>query len=112
MITAHLEASNKADWIIQVTATDQETGVALDFTGASIDFKLRDQSGCQRLEASTSLGNITLPDTGVIEIQFTPAQMCGLCPGTYQIGCVYNLNDETTQLFVGDVAIYDGVARL
>ena len=108
----NFDQSNKADWIIQISATDAETGVDIDFTGASVLFVVKDQNNCQVLSGSTTDGTITLPLSTTLQIQFTPAQMETLCPGTYKVGCVYLLNGETDQLLVGTVSIYDGVAQL
>lgn len=112
MISVNLEASNKTDWIIYFQATAEDTGNAIDFTGASIVFNIRDQSGCQLLTATTGNGKITLPVVGTIQIQFTSSDMQMLCAGSYPVGCVYLLNSETTQLFIGSVSVYDGVAQI
>lgn len=111
MISINFEASNKTDWIIYVEATDLETGADLDFTGASISVMIKD-NGCTLLTASTGNGQVALPTTGTIQVQFTDANMKTLCAGTYHIGCVYSLNSETTQLFTGSVSVYDGIASL
>lgn len=107
----NFDQSNKADWIIQISATDSETGVDIDFTGASVLFAVKDENNCQRLSASIGSG-ITLVSSTVLQIQFTPAQVETLCPGSYKVGCVYQLNSEINQLLTGTVSIYDGVAQL
>jgi hypothetical protein len=112
MISVNLEASNKADWTIQITAVDAETDEEIDFTGASISFVVKDSCGVTVLTATTTNGNITLPTGVLIEIQFTPDQMGAVCSGHYSLGCVYEINDETTQLLTGYVDIYDGIASL
>jgi hypothetical protein len=112
MIQVNLEASNKADWIIQITAVDDETAEEIDFTGADISFVVKDENCCAILTATTALGNITLPTGVLIEIQFTPDQMGAVCSGRYSLGCVYEINDETTQLLTGYVDVYDGIASL
>lgn len=109
MISVNLEASNREDWTIQFSATDEDTGDDIIFTGASLDFKLKDANGCTVLEASSA---ITLPDPTIVQIVFTAAQMATLCAGSYPFGCVYSLNSTTAQLFVGTAAIYDGIASL
>lgn len=103
--------SNKADWIIDISATDEDTGLDIDFTGALVKFVVTDENNCQKLSATIGSG-ITQPTTGVLQVQFTPAQMETLCAGSYQLGCVFNLNGETDQLLVGTVSIYDGVSQL
>lgn len=112
MISVNLEASNKADWIIQLTAVDAETDEDIDFTGATISFLVKDSCSATVLTATTTLGNITLPTGVLIEISFTETQMNALCRGRYTLGCVYEINSETTQLLTGYVDIYDGIASL
>lgn len=109
MISINLQASNREDWTIQFYAEDQDTGEALDFSAADISFSLRDSDRCQLLSASTDDGTITTPQTGYVEIAFTEDQMSSICAGAYSIGCNYELNDVTAQLFVGTASIYDGV---
>lgn len=109
--TTNFDQSNKADWIIQISATDADTGDDIDFTGASVLFVVKDENNCQKLSASIGNG-ITQPSGTVLQIQFTPAQMETLCPGSYKVGCVYSLNGEINQLLTGTVSIYDGVAQL
>lgn len=105
------DASNKADWIVQISATDADTGDDIDFTGASVSFVVKDENDCQKLEALIGTG-ITQPSTTVLEVHFTPDQMGTLCPASYKIGCVYELNGEINQLLVGTISVYDGVASL
>lgn len=107
----NFDQSNKADWIFDISATDADTGDDIDFTGASVKFVVKDESGCQVLSATIGSG-ITLSSSTVLEVQFTPTQMETLCAGSYKVGCVYSLNGETDQLLTGTVSIYDGVAQL
>lgn len=111
MISVNLETSNREDWTIQFSATDEDTGDDIVWTGASVAFKLTDENGCTCLEASTP-SSITFPDPTIVEIALTAAQMATLCSGTYPVGCVYELNGTTAQLFTGTASIYDGIASL
>jgi len=108
----NFDQSNKADWVIQISATDADTGDAIDFTGASVAFQVNDDQGCQKLLATTANGNITLPDVNTLLISFTDEEMKALCTGSYNCGAVYSLNGETNQLLIGSVSVYDGVASL
>jgi hypothetical protein len=103
--------SNKADWAFDITATDVDTGLAIDFTGALVKLTVKDENDCQRLTASIGSG-ITQPVGTTLEILFTASQMEALCPGAYKVGAVYSLNGEIIQLFQGTVSIYDGVAQI
>jgi hypothetical protein len=104
------EASNRSDWTVQISATDLETGEAIDFSVATaITVAVKDESGCQMLLATLLNGKVTLPDVGSVQFAFTEADMAQLCPATYQIGSTYTTPDGTYQLFVGSVSVYDGV---
>jgi len=106
----NFEASNKADWIVQISGTDD--GDDIDFTGADITVAVKDSQGCLKLEATVDNGKITLPSTTVVQVHFTPDDMAKLCPASYAIGGVYKLNNETNQLFVGSFNVYDGIASI
>lgn len=107
----NFDQSNKADWTFDITATDADTGLAIDFTGAAVSLVVKDENNCQKLSASIGSG-ITQPDANTIEVLFTDEQMKALCAGSYKIGCVYSLNGSTVQLLTGTVSVYDGVASL
>jgi hypothetical protein len=107
----NFDQSNKADWTFDITATNAETLTAIDFTGALVTLTVKDENDCQRLTASIGSG-ITQPVGTTLEVLFTDEQMKALCPGSYKIGAVYQLNGETNQLFHGTVSIYDGVAQI
>jgi hypothetical protein len=111
-ITLSSSTTNNADWKTQFQFTDAETGDLIDFTGATIEVEVRDFDGCLRIEASTDNGLITIQGAGIFELDVPAATMAGLCTGTYQIGGVYSLNDETISLFTGSLSIVSGVARL
>lgn len=104
------DQSNKADWTFDVTATDAETGEAIDFTGAEVAFMVKDQNRCTVLSATTDDG-ITISTT-TISVRFDDSDMNAVCAGSYNIGMIYRLNDETNQLLTGTVTIFDGVATL
>lgn len=107
----NFDQSNKADWKFDITATDADTGLAIDFTGALVTLTVKDENDCQRLTASIGTG-ITQPVGTTLEVLFTDEQMKALCAGSYKIGAVYQLNGETNQLFHGTVSVYDGVAQI
>lgn len=109
--TSNFDQSNKADWSFDITATDADTGLDIDFTGASVLFVVKDENNCQKLSASIGSG-ITQPVGTTLEVKFTATQMETLCSGSYKVGCVYSLNGEINQLLIGTVSVYDGVAKL
>lgn len=105
------DASNKADFVADISATDAETGDDIDFTGAEVSIAISAADCGQFISASIGNG-ITQPSSTVLELTITAAQMATLRPGSYRIGGVYSLNGETIQLFVGDFVVYDGVANI
>lgn len=108
--TASFEASNKADWEFDVTATDADTGEAIDFTGASVAFMVKDKSGNEILSATVGDG-ITISTT-TISVRFDNDDMNDVDAGSYNIGMIYALSTTTVQLLAGTVTIYDGIATL
>jgi hypothetical protein len=112
MYLTNIEASNRADWIVQISATDADSGAAIDFsTATDITVAVKDESGCQKLVATLANGHVTLPTVGMIQFHFTPSEMKTLWPATYLIGGTYTVAGETDQLFVGTVNVYDGVVQ-
>ena len=107
----NFDQSNKADWNFDINATDADTGLAIDFTGAVVALTVKDENDCQKLTASIGSG-ITQPVATTLEVLFTDEQMKTLDPGSYKVGAVYQLNGETNQLFYGTVSVYDGVAQI
>jgi hypothetical protein len=107
----NFDQSNKADWTFDISATDADTGVAIDFTGALVSLAVKDENGCQLLSASIGSG-ISLILALVLEVSFTASQMETLQPGSYKIGAVYSINGQINQLFSGTVSVYDGIAQI
>lgn len=105
-------ATNNADWNMQLQVTDNDSGVPVDFTGASIEFEVKDANRCLKLQGSIDNGKVTLPSVGIIEWLFPVSDMKCLCPGSYSMGGVYELNGATVSLFTGELTVIDGVARL
>ncbi|CEG08712.1 hypothetical protein BN961_02130 [Afipia felis] len=110
-LTLNGSATNNADWKTQFVFTDGETGTPIDFTGAYIEIEVKDQDRCKRIEASTSNGMIVIQDVGTFELTIPADSMKCLCPSSYLIGGLYQLNGGTISLFTGTLSIIDGVAR-
>jgi hypothetical protein len=102
------EASNRADLVFDISSTDIDTGDQIDFTGASIQFGLRDAEGCFRATGSTADGSIVLVDQYTIEITISASTMRTLCPATYQMGIVGTFSDGVAQVGVVMLSVYDG----
>lgn len=111
-ISLKATATNNADWSMGIQVTDANTDAPVDFTGAVIEIEVKDTNGCRRLEGSIADGRVTLPAVGTIEWLFPVDAMKGLCPGSYNMGGVYELNGATVSLFTGELIVIDGVARI
>lgn len=102
-----VETSNR-DWTWQFSCTDEETGDAIDFTGATIVIGINDASDIEVISASTDDGKITLVDSGVIQLAI-PYSETNLEAGSYTIGGYYQLNDETLDLLSGTITVRKGI---
>lgn len=113
-MTIRLDSSttNNADWKTQFQFTDGDTGDLIDFTGAYIEVEVKDQDRCKKIEASTSNGMIVIQSLGTFELTVPADKMKCMCPASYLIGGLYQLNGETNALFTGTLSIIDGVARV
>lgn len=105
------DASNKADFVVDISATDADTGDDIDFTGAAVSIKIGSENCAPIISAAIGSG-ITQPSGTILELTVTAAQMAVLRAGSYRIGGVYRLNGATIQLLVGDFVVYDGIAAI
>lgn len=99
---------NRADWKFQIQLVDSDTGEVIDFTGCTMEIAVRDDGNCILLSGSLS-DKITVPEIGVAQFWFVPADVHNLCPGSYNAGITVTGNGETMQLFAGSVTVVDGV---
>lgn len=98
-----------ASFVLNISATDDDTGDDIDFTGADVAVAIKDHLGCLVLSATIGSG-LTLIDVNTLQLRITPAQMARFCPGSYQIGAVYRLSGIIFQIFTGQLSVEDGVA--
>lgn len=105
-------ATNSADWKTQFQFNDADSGDLIDFTGADIQIEVKDFDGCQLIEATVANGLIVIDSTGIFTLTVPASTMQNLCPGSYKVGGVYELNDETISLFTGTLSVVDGVASV
>lgn len=109
-ITLNSAATSHRDWKTEFQFNDGETGDLIDFTGAFIAIAAEDQAGCQKFEATTDNGLISIISTGIFEMDI-PAATMALCAGSYNIGGYYTLNGETIDLFEGSLSLRRGIPR-
>lgn len=102
------EASNRADLVFDISSTDADTGDAIDFTGASFQFGLKDANGCFVVAGSTVDGSIVQTDQFTIEITISASKMRTLPPATYQMGIVGTFSGVQVQIGIIELAVYDG----
>jgi hypothetical protein len=107
--TVKFEAvSNREDWNDQVHVYVNDA--LIDLTGAVVVLAVKDpRTRLQVLIAQTADGSITIPALGIIEFSFPVEQMRGLeASKRYEMFCTAVINGKTSQLFTGEVPIYDG----
>src|SRR4051794_32552835 len=103
-------ASNRAGWVQIIEIQDEDTGDAIDISGASIIVEVRDPiSRYIVISATTDNGSVTIVDTGVFQISVDPSVMRCIQAKAYEIGATITINGETRQLIVGTLPIVDGI---
>lgn len=103
--------SNRQTWVVNYELTDAETDELIDLSGVDeITVCIRDpQSQSAILTATKTGGEIVISDTGVFTWTFSATDMRTLDPKTYEVGCTLEDNDETIQLLIGMLPVYDGI---
>lgn len=110
MLTGALpHVSNRSGFSMQIELLDDDTGEAVDLTGATIVFEISDD-GSTALSATTANSKVNLADTGIFQVEFTAEEMRELCAKTYMVGCtVSNADSEPQQLIIGTLPVLDGI---
>lgn len=110
MLTGALgPVSNRAGFSMFVELLDDDTGNAVDLTGASIVFEVSDE-GSAVLSATTDNSKVTVVDTGIFKVEFTSDEMRALYAKTYLVGCtVSNPDSEPQQIIIGSLPVLDGI---
>ncbi len=84
-----------------------EDGVAIDFTGATIEFAISDPASTSNILFADTDDGITISTTS-FEVRFEESEMNTLCAKSYNVACRYTLDGITTQLFVGILPVVSG----
>lgn len=116
MYTGHFPAaSNSADWSVQFEMIDEDTGLAFDLTGYSIEIAIRSDKSQNPSLTGTLDDYISLSGDaadGVFVVSFPEAQMSDLCAGTYNVGIVLTSGAGTkTQLLACTLPVVDGIVH-
>lgn len=98
--------SNQETYIESFQAID-ENGTEINFTGATVDFVIRDPASNSNILSATVGNGITISTT-TITVRFEESDMNTLEEKSYDVGCRYTLAGVTTQLFVGTLSVIDG----
>ena len=102
--------TNRETWLERIEIRDKETGKPLDLSQASINLEMAARPyNSPILKINSDTGNIRGTTDGFIEWEFSESAMRTLDAGFYKIGLVYTLNNRTTQVFLGDIQIEDGI---
>jgi hypothetical protein len=107
------ETSDKADFIVQISATDISTGEDINWTGAEVAIAISETVGSCRSRYNATIGSgIVLVSALVLELTFTDDQMKTLCPGTYLIDGIFRVSGRTSELIIGTVGVHHTAATL
>jgi hypothetical protein len=124
------EVSNRASWNDVVELRDTETGELFDFSDAQeivvqvvnltydnffrfgYGYGFGGYIGAPIITASLSAGTVQIIAQGQFQFAFTRATMNTLPPGDYNAGMTMVKDEETTQLFIGQVRVREGVVTI
>lgn len=106
-------ASNRATYQQDFQLYDDEDNEGLSLTDATITLVIR-KPGCTSAEITATNGSdaqivVTDEATGTFELTIPVATMRNLDQMTYECGITLTQNDETTQFFIGNFAVLDGI---
>lgn len=104
-------ASNRATFVKDFTVTDTDDE-PVDISAAAFSIGIYDaRDVSQALTGSLDDGVISLittTDNNQFRWTFSETQMRTLDPGAYKIGLTITISSVVTQLFTGDLSVYDG----
>ena len=109
-------ASNRAHWIVDLTATDSDND-AFDWTATDrivLEVKRQDTKETV-LSGSLANGKIVRSSTtGTITWTFTPSDMSALTPGSYDLGLAYRRTSDGVVVteIIATLPILEGVATI
>lgn len=110
MLTARLDPiSTYSDWILSIQLRDTETGDNFDLTGCSAEIGLR-KIGEEAVStvASTTGGEITFPDTGIILSQVLHGDY-DFEVGEYDVRLKLSRDGFTEAFIIGTLPVIDGL---
>lgn len=111
MITGTLApVVNTGDLVQSFVVSDKGDRSLLDLSDVTIDLAIYRTGRGATLTASTSGGEITNPDTGVITVQLLAPRLRALCAGTWQLEMRASRAGFTTPFARFSLPVQEGVA--
>lgn len=108
--------TNSEDWYDVFEAHDEDADTAFDFTGWSLELKVRSpnegKQGRALISASDADGRIAFPSgraSGQFTVTVPASAMTSLCVGTYPVGIIMAKDGDTIQLVLARLPVLDGV---
>lgn len=114
MITGSLGVvSNREDWDFEITVIDKDTSEAIDISAATeIVISVRRQGDGSPEITSTIGDGVTLSaTTGVFDWHVDESTVHTLIAGTYDVGMRSDIASAKKSIFVGTIAVLDGVVE-
>lgn len=103
-------AANNADWIESIQITDADAGEALDLSDVEFQMAVYRGDRTPVLTGSTSGGEITTPEDGIVSWQFLASSMSSLCAGTYTVDLIATRDVFTTSIGQFSLPVFEGQA--
>lgn len=101
--------SNRASWVQDWQAIDDETDEPYDISDATeITVGIYDPCGRQVLAETLTGGELELVDNYTLRWNFTKQQMGALCYKTYNLAITIEINGETVEPLNGTVSVVEG----
>lgn len=120
------QVTNRESWRQLVEIADADTGELIDLTGCTFLCDVRRQGpmfgssgygdsygmvGSYDDYAALVSPTVSVVGTGQIQLDLSLTQMRSLPPGSYMIALSVTLDDDTRQLFVGELPVIYGGLR-
>jgi len=102
--------ATNSDWIESIQITDVDAGEPLDLSDVEFEIAVYRDGRTPVLTGSTSGGEITTPEDGIVSWQFLASSMGALCAGTYTVDLIATRDVFTTSIGQFHLPVYEGKA--